>query len=75
MTGQQQQTPPDSDPEDHQAIVSRRSNSENTKNTAGTQSQRMLSINFSTPLAGAARSERIKQMTNNHVSLTPSVAS
>ncbi|KAF5598849.1 chromosome segregation smc [Fusarium pseudocircinatum] len=26
----------------------------------------MLSINFSTPLAGAARSERIKQMTNNH---------
>jgi hypothetical protein len=28
----------------------------------------MLSINFSTPLAGVARSERIKQMTNNHVS-------
>ncbi|KAF5669378.1 chromosome segregation smc [Fusarium denticulatum] len=26
----------------------------------------MLSINFSTPLAGAARSERIKQMSNNH---------
>ncbi|KAF4447769.1 chromosome segregation protein smc [Fusarium austroafricanum] len=26
----------------------------------------MLSINFSTPLAGPARSERIKQMTNNH---------
>ncbi|KAF5677788.1 chromosome segregation smc [Fusarium heterosporum] len=29
-------------------------------------SNTMLSINFSTPLAGAARSERIKQMTNNH---------
>ncbi|KAI5466964.1 hypothetical protein BGZ63DRAFT_410068 [Mariannaea sp. PMI_226] len=26
----------------------------------------MLSINFSTPLAGTARSERIKQMTNTH---------
>lgn len=28
----------------------------------------MLSVNFSTPLAGPARSERIKQMSNNHVS-------
>ncbi|KAL7822581.1 hypothetical protein V8C26DRAFT_418807 [Trichoderma gracile] len=26
----------------------------------------MLSVNFSTPLAGPARSERIKQMSNNH---------
>ncbi|RFU80125.1 chromosome segregation smc-like [Trichoderma arundinaceum] len=26
----------------------------------------MLSVNFSTPLTGAARSERIKQMSNNH---------
>lgn len=33
----------------------------------------MLSINFSTPLAGAARSERIKQMTNNHVSALAAV--
>lgn len=29
---------------------------------------KMLSINFATPLAGAARTERIKQMTTNHVS-------
>ncbi|KAH6891181.1 hypothetical protein B0T10DRAFT_595339 [Thelonectria olida] len=35
----------------------------------------MLSINFSTPLAGAARSERIKQMTRNHVSSPFSVSS
>lgn len=28
----------------------------------------MLSLSFETPLAGAARSEKIKQMSNNHVS-------
>ncbi|KAM0427006.1 hypothetical protein ACHAPT_007904 [Fusarium lateritium] len=35
----------------------------------------MLSINFSTPLAGAARSERIKQMTNNHPAFAKARAS
>ncbi|RSM09924.1 hypothetical protein CDV31_007441 [Fusarium ambrosium] len=38
-------------------------------------SGRMLSINFSTPLAGAARSERIKQMTNNHPAFAKARAS
>jgi hypothetical protein len=28
----------------------------------------MLSVDFSTPLVGAARQEKIKQMTSNHVS-------
>lgn len=28
----------------------------------------MLSMNFSTPLAGPARAEKIKQMSKNHVS-------
>lgn len=32
----------------------------------------MLSVNFSTPLTGPARSERIKQMSNNHVSVCAS---
>lgn len=65
---QNQYTPPDSDPEDHQIVVRKRSNLASGKTPIGSQGQRMLSINFSTPLAGAARSERIKQMTNNHVS-------
>lgn len=40
-----------------------------SSSTGGTQpSSNMLSINFSTPLAGAARAERIKQLSNHHVS-------
>lgn len=35
----------------------------------------MLSVNFSTPLNGPARSERIKQMSNNHVRLDSSATS
>lgn len=32
----------------------------------------MLSVSFSTPLAGQARAEKIKQMTKNHASTVPS---
>jgi hypothetical protein len=44
------------------------SSSIGSRDTKPSNTNTMLSINFSTPLAGAARSERIKQMTNNHVS-------
>ncbi|UZP40937.1 hypothetical protein NXS19_008753 [Fusarium pseudograminearum] len=45
-------------------VASRWSSGSESRDTK--PSNTMLSINFSTPLAGAARSERIKQMTNNH---------
>lgn len=34
------------------------------------RSEKMLTVDFSTPLAGAARSERIRQMSKNHVRLS-----
>ncbi|KAJ4254852.1 hypothetical protein NW762_009650 [Fusarium torreyae] len=54
-------------------VASKWSSSSESRETKPTSS--MLSINFSTPLAGAARSERIKQMTNNHPAFEKSRAS
>lgn len=66
---------PDSDSEDFHTVARQHAatgDQGNTDSEVGTLNAKMLSINFSTPLAGNARSERIKQMTNNHVSYVAS---
>ncbi|KAF4470006.1 chromosome segregation smc [Fusarium albosuccineum] len=55
-------------------VASRWSSSTESRQETKTSAS-MLSINFSTPLAGAARSERIKQMTNNHPAFVKARAS